>query len=127
MKKASWLLKFWLPVGIWMGMIFYFSSIPNLRVAESNFWDEILRSGAHFILYGIGYFLFFRAINFGKENLPAGKAGKNFLLPLFLTFAYGVFDEIHQAFVPTRTFQIKDLVVNFGGAFFGKIILGEKK
>ena len=117
----------WLPVGFWMGTVFYLSSIPNLRVSQINFWDEILRSGAHFVLYGIGYFLFFRAINFGRENLPASKAGKNFLLPLFLTFAYGIFDEIHQSLVPTRSFQIKDLLVDFGGAFLAKIILEEKK
>jgi VanZ family protein len=124
MKK---IFSLWLPVGFWMGIVFYLSSIPNLRVSQSNFWDETLRSGAHFILYGIGYFLFFRAINFDKENLPAGKAGKNFLLPLFLTFFYGFFDEIHQSFVPTRSFQIQDLIVDFSGAFLAKIILEEKK
>jgi len=124
MKKV---FSLWLPVGLWMGTVFYLSSIPNLRVSQINFWDEILRSGAHFVLYGIGYFLFFRAINFGRENLPASKAGKNFLLPLFLTFAYGIFDEIHQSLVPTRSFQIKDLIVDFSGAFLGKIILEEKK
>jgi len=117
MKK---IFSLWLPVGLWMGTVFYLSSIPNLRVSQSNFWDEILRSGAHFILYGIGYFLFFRAINFSKEE-------KNFLLPLFLTFFYGFFDEIHQSFVPTRSFQIQDLIVDFSGAFLGKIILEEKK
>ena len=117
MKK---IFSLWLPVGFWMGIVFCLSSIPNLRVSQSNFWDEILRSGAHFILYGIGYFLFFRAINFRKEK-------KNFLLPLFLTFLYGFFDEIHQSFVPTRSFQIQDLIVDFSGAFLAKIILEEKK
>ena len=117
MKKV---FSLWLPVGLWMGTVFYLSSIPNLRVSQSSFWDEILRSGAHFVFYGLGYFLFFRAINFGREK-------KNFLLPLFLTFAYGIFDEIHQSFVPTRSFQIKDLLVDFGGAFLAKIILEEKK
>jgi len=109
MKKV---FSLWSPVGIWMGTLFYLSSIPNLRVAESNFWDEILRSGAHFIFYGLGYFLFFRAIN-------SGKVKKNFLLPLLFTFTYGVFDEIHQAFVPTRSFQLKDLLVDFGGTIVG--------
>jgi len=124
MKKV---FSLWLPVGFWMGVMFYLSSIPNLRVSQSSFWDEILRSVAHFILYGVGYFLFFRAINYDKKNLPAGKTGKNFLLPLFLTFVCGVFDEIHQSLVPTRSFQIKDLIVDFSGAFLGKVILGEKK
>ncbi|MGB9706569.1 MAG: VanZ family protein [Microgenomates group bacterium] len=112
MKKIFFL---WLPVGIWMGTLFYFSSIPNLRAVENNFWDEIIRSGAHFVFYALGYFLFFRAINFGKTK-------KNFWLPLILTGTYGFFDEIHQTFVPTRTFQIKDLLVDFGGGFLGYLV-----
>lgn len=113
----------WTPVLIWTGVLFYFSSIPNLRAVESNFWDEIIRSAAHLFFYCLGYFLFFRAFNFGKKE-------KNFWLPLILTFAYGFFDEIHQSFVPTRTFQIKDLLVDFGGAAMGYFLIkkgGEKK
>ncbi|MGB9911265.1 MAG: VanZ family protein [Microgenomates group bacterium] len=111
-------IKLWLPVGIWMGTLFYLSSIPNLRVAENNFWDEIIRSGAHFLFYGIGYFLFFRAINFGKIK-------KDFLLPLICVWGYAFFDEVHQIFVPTRTFQWQDLVVDFSGGFFAKILKEE--
>lgn len=115
MKKAAWLLNFWLPVVAWAGVLFYFSSIPNLRAVESNFWDEIIRSSAHLFFYCFGYLLFFRAINFGKKE-------KNFWLPLILTVAYGFFDEIHQIFVPTRSFQVKDLLVDFSGAFLGGIL-----
>lgn len=112
MRKAFFL---WLPVGLWMGILFALSSIPNLRVSQSNFWDEILRSFAHFLFYIIGYFLFFRAINFENQK-------KNFLLPLILVCFYGFFDEIHQCFIPTRTFQVKDLLVDFSGGFLGYLI-----
>lgn len=115
MEKVKKIFNLWFPVFCWMGVLFCLSSIPNLRVAESNFWDEILRSGAHFIFYGIGYFLFFRAINFGRQ-------AKNFWLPLVLTFAYALFDEIHQTFVPTRSFQLQDLAVDFAGAAIGGLI-----
>lgn len=114
---------FWLPVAIWAAFLFYLSSIPNLRVVESNFWDEIIRSGAHLFFYCLGYFLFFRALNFGKKE-------KNFWLPLVFTIAYSFFDEIHQSLVPTRTFQAKDLLVDFGGAAMGYLVIkkgGEKK
>ena len=117
----------WLPVFIWAGMLFYLSSIPNLRAVESNFWDEIIRSSAHFGFYALGYFLFFRAINFGKANLPAGRQGKNFWLPMLLTCLYALSDEIHQFFVPTRSFQIKDLIVDFCGSGLGGLILWRLK
>lgn len=112
MKKT---FSLWLPVGLWMGVLFALSSIPNLRVSGSNFWDEILRSFAHFLLYAVGYVLFFRAINFECQK-------KNLLLPLILVCFYGLFDEVHQYFVPTRTFQIKDLLVDFSGGFLGYLI-----
>lgn len=128
MKKIFLVLYLWLPVIAWAGMLFYFSSIPNLRAVENNFWDEIIRSGAHFFFYSLGYFLFFRALNFQK-NLPAGKAGKkDFVLPLVLIFLYGISDEIHQSFVPTRSFQLKDLLVDFFGAGAGLVYnIGQKK
>ena len=36
-----------------------------------------------------------------------------------LTGAYGLFDEVHQLFVPTRTFQLIDIVIDFLGAIVG--------
>lgn len=86
---------------------------------ESNFWDEIIHSLAHFCLYGLGYWLFFRAIN--------QRPGVNFILPLILVFAYAFSDETHQLFVPTRSFQIQDLVIDFSGAFLAGLILKIKK
>ena len=42
------------------------------------------------------------------------------LLSMFITFtfcvAYGISDEIHQLFIPGRTFQLIDLVMDTGGA-----------
>lgn len=116
MKKWGLLIVLWLPVGVWMGVLFYLSSISNLRAVENVWLDEVIRTISHFCFYGLGYLLFFRALNFGKTK-------KNFLLPLFLTWGYGFSDEVHQIFVPTRTFQLMDLAVDFGGAFVGKVLL----
>ena len=103
---------------VWAATIFYFSSIPSLKASQNPALDEVVRTLAHFFLFGLGYFLLFRAINFSNSK-------KNFLLPLFLAFFYGLSDEIHQSFVPTRTFKMTDLAVDFGGAFIGKIMVEE--
>ena len=118
MKRVDLLFSLWLPVVFWCGTLFYFSSIPNLKASQNLVLDEVLRTIAHFLFYILGYWLFFRALNFGKQK-------KNFLLPLFLTCLYGLSDEIHQTFVPTRTFQLMDLAVDFSGAFIGKIMVEE--
>ena len=112
MRKKLFL---WLPVLAWASLVFYLSSIPNLRAVASNFWDEIIRSLAHFCLYGLGYFLLFRALN------------GNFLLALILTVGYALSDETHQLFVPTRAFQIQDLMIDWSGAGLGGLILWLKK
>lgn len=116
-KGAKTLIKLWLPVIFWCGLLFYLSAIPNLKAAQNPFWDEIIRSGVHFIFYGLGYFLFFRALNFERKE-------KDFWLPLVLVSLYGIFDELHQSFVPTRSFQLKDLGFNFSGAVLGRMMIG---
>lgn len=118
--KTGKILSLWLPVLAWASVIFYLSSIPNLRAVESNFWDEIIRSGAHFCLYGLGYFLFFRALNYQKKQ-------KNYFWPLMLSIAYALSDEIHQTFVPTRSFQMRDLLVDFSGAVMGYLTIKKER
>jgi len=116
MKKSISLLNLWLPVVFWCLLIFYFSSIPNLKTSQNPLWDEIIRSFMHGVFYAILYFLFFRALNFARKL-------KNLWLPLILSCLYGLSDEIHQFFVPTRTFQLKDLLVDFTGVTLGGLIL----
>lgn len=106
-------VKLWLPVFLWAGLLFYLSSVSGLKASANPAQDEIFRTTAHFLFYALGYGLFYRAVN----------QPKNFWLPLALTCLYGLLDELHQRFVPTRTFQIQDLAVDFGGAFMGLLII----
>lgn len=101
-----------------MAVLFYLSSISNLRAVPDPKRDELIRSGAHFLFYILGYLLFFRA--FSKEK-------KQFLLPLLAVLIYAFLDELHQHFVPVRTFQVQDLLIDGAGAFFGLILLQEKR
>jgi len=116
MKKLSLIIKLWLPVIVWCGFIFYLSSIPNLKATKNPFWDETIRSIIHGLFYAFLYLLFFRAINFKRNN-------KDFLTPITLSCLYALSDETHQLFVPTRTFQLKDILVDFTGIFAGALIL----
>src|SRR4030042_1098198 len=112
MEKVKQNVFLWAPVIIWCSLIFYFSSIPNLRAAENPFWDEIIRSFLHLIIYTILFVLFFRALNALKEK-------KDYLWPLLLSILYSFSDEIHQSLIPTRTFQTRDLLVDIMGIFLG--------
>ena len=116
MNKLRVILRLWLPVLLWCWLIFFLSSIPNLKTSQNPFLDEILRKTAHFLEYLILYALFFRALNWQKEK-------KNFWLPLLLTFLYSLSDEWHQSLVPTRAGRFKDIFIDNSGNLFGGLII----
>ncbi len=83
MSKFKLIFSLWLPVIFWCLLIFYFSSIPNLKTSQNPFWDEIFRSFAHFLMYGALFVLFFRALNFRVKK-------QEFWIPLILAWLYGL-------------------------------------
>lgn len=102
MKKF---LKFWLPVIVWMGVIFIFSSIPNLKTNLKE--DYILRKIAHMIEFGILTFLFFRAIRLDEPKLK-----KAIVFAVIIALFYAFSDEFHQLFVVGRQCSIKDVGID---------------
>ena len=112
MKKFLVLINLWLPVLGWGGLIFFLSSVTSLKTAPDPYWDAIFRNILHLFFWGVLAALFFRAVNSPSRQ-------KNWWLPFGLAWAYGLFDELHQAFVPTRTFQKTDLFLDGLGSFLG--------
>lgn len=113
--------KLWLPVFLWCGVIFYFSSIPQLSTGW-GIWDLILRKAAHLTEYAILTFLFYRAIK-GSFN-PV-----SFYLvfwPSLLTVLYAVSDEFHQSFVLGRTASGLDLLIDSIGIIIFYIFIKSK-
>lgn len=105
MKKLLWL---WLPVIAWSGLIFYFSSIPQLEVTSEPVGNFLTRKLAHLFEYAVLYLLIMRATQFKRPGLA-----------FVLTVAYSITDELHQALVPTRTAKIEDVVLDAFGASLG--------
>ena len=98
----------WGPVLIYMFLIFHFSSEQNpMPAVTERVWDKIL----HFVEYGGLAVLLFRA--FSSEGLGWLAAAA---FALLVTSAYGVSDEWHQAFVPSRTSDVRDWLADTIGA-----------
>lgn len=89
----------WLPVFLWAGVIFFFSSLPQQKVTETFFTDFLIKKFAHISEYAILFALTFRA------------AEKKFLITFILVILYSISDEIHQAFVPGRSSKISDVFI----------------
>jgi len=107
MRKILLFLRLWLPVGLWCGVIFYLSSLPNLATPWGT-WDIILRKGAHITEYGILAFLVWRAI-FHSIKIDLSKT---YAWSGAISLLYAVSDEIHQIFVPTRHGSIYDILID---------------
>ena len=95
----------WLPVLVWAGVIFAFSSIPSLNSGLGT-WDLILRKCAHMTEYAILAVLLVRAT-------------RSYGWAFALTVAYAGTDEFHQTFVRGRHGSSIDVGIDAVGALIG--------
>jgi len=86
----------------WMGVLWYFSSLPATGAGLPHPWDK----GAHLLAYALLGFLLGRGLG---GLYPA----------FFLAALYGLVDEWHQSFVPGREAFGLDLLADFLGAYLG--------
>jgi len=132
-------LKYWLPLLIWLCVIFVGSTdlmsaeqtsrflVPFLRwlkpdistgaLAQVHFF---VRKLGHISEYAILAILLWRALRSGM-NLRI----KMSLLFVAVWLACGIFaagDEFHQSFVPSRTASLLDVMIDLSGAFIGLAI-----
>lgn len=106
MKRQLWL---WAPPLAYAGLIFYLSSRP---VPEAIAPPEGLDKVYHLAEYAVLGALLARAF------LGAG-ARTAILWAGLLGAAYGLTDEVHQYFVPSRSAEVLDAVADAAGSFLG--------
>ncbi len=101
----------WLYVICWLGVIFYFSSQPDLKSSLPTTWDFIFRKIAHISEYFVLAFLFFKAVS--NYSLSSHK---KIILTLFFPILIAVFDEYYQTTVPGRGGSFRDVFIDAVGA-----------
>lgn len=102
----------WVPAGLWMALIFALSAQAGLRVSDDPSVDGPFRHVVHIVVYAVLAVLLVHAIQ------APGK-GQLLWLAALLATAYGVTDEIHQAFVPLRNGNLFDVLLDGVGALIG--------
>ena len=80
----------------------------------------LVRKTAHFTEYAILGSLFF--LNLKSWQRSKNSTSMNILLSLIFSFLYACTDELHQIFVPGRSAQFRDVLIDTLGASFGTII-----
>jgi VanZ family protein len=106
LRRQPW-LNLWLPLIVWMGLIFFLSAQPHLPQTHAGWADELLSSSAHAFEYGILAVLWARVLGRRPRGWPLAAA---------LTMLYALSDEFHQTFVPGRHADPWDLVFDGLGA-----------
>lgn len=102
------LLWYWLPLFVWMLLIFTFSAQPSLRISSVNWQDFIFRKIAHIIEYLILSYLSFRAFHYGSGL----SRSTGLILAFFLTLIYAITDEFHQTRIPDRDGRLRDVAID---------------
>jgi VanZ family protein len=144
------LVRFWLPVVLWLGWMFFASTDvmssehtsrfigpflrwwkPDITLAAVESIQLVVRKCAHAVDYAILSMLLYRAIRHqyrvgAKAASARAKRRDNFLFVAVLTFTLtlllAVGDEFHQSFVPSRTASARDVGIDMGGALIGLFI-----
>ncbi len=107
-------IAFAIVVLIWMGVIFYASSLPGTATGPNTpLWTFFLKT-LHFVNFGVLALLFLALLK-GKRRL-ADIGLTVFLISLLFTIVYAMSDEYHQKFSPGRHPAVKDVVIDMLGA-----------
>ncbi len=93
-----------------MFLIFLLSSTPGEAINSAGLDNEILHINGHFLMFLLLSIMYF-------------KATKKIFYAIFLTFLYGIFDEIHQVFTPMRSAGVFDVFVDTLGGILGGVII----
>jgi VanZ family protein len=127
---------YWLPIIIWMIVIFMFSSQNgnqsehnnrfvidllkhlgiNLDTALKNNSNFIVRKCAHMTEYFILYILVFRALS---QEISYSKA---LICSLVIVSAYASTDEFHQSFIPGRGPSVRDVMIDTCGGIIALLV-----
>ncbi len=108
----------WLAVLAWAGLIFLLSAQQGLRVSQDPGVDRPIREVAHGCTYAVLTILLGWALS--GRRAPSVRV---MVAAATLAFLYGISDEWHQTFVPTRTGRPQDLIWDGIGILIGVGVL----
>lgn len=106
-------LRFWFPLLVYSGIIFYVSSLEAVETPQSiPHFDKVF----HLAEYGLFGLLLARAISHAATRIDRTTLIWFTVLGAFL---YGLSDEFHQSMVPGRTADAMDLLADTIGGLLG--------
>jgi VanZ family protein len=140
------LCKYWLPLILWMAVIFSASTRLGAPANTSAFFRPLMhwlfpgmserkieeihyfvRKTAHFVEYAVLGFLAWRAVHLDPA-FSSFSVRRHYWFAILFCMLYASTDEFHQSFVPTRQPAVQDVLLDTCGAGFGLLAtLGVRK
>ena len=133
---------YWVLVILWMALIFFFSHQPATESSELSLGitevivdmvntiapdkdillnqdniNFLIRKAAHFGVYLILGLLVSNGLIFSKIS-----RGKVIYLALIICVLYATSDELHQLFIPGRSGQVSDVLLDSAGSIVGILL-----
>lgn len=121
----------------WMALIFYLSNQPASTSSElsgsivqffislvswlpitvdSHMLHFLIRKSAHFVAYFILGLLTFHAVQLYK-----GTNVHTIMMASLIAVVYAISDEFHQTFIPGRSGEMRDVIIDSAGSLIGII------
>jgi hypothetical protein len=107
-------VKWWLPVLVWMGVIFAGSSIGSLPRVGGRATDSVAHRAAHVMEFAILGALTLRAVGQDRRTTK-----RELIITLIIIALYGASDEFHQRFTPGRSSEGIAVVFDVAGGLVG--------
>ena len=128
----------WVPAILWMGCIFFLSHqlaqassslsggvmdwiisfIPSTTSIHMDVLHIIIRKGAHFGAYFILAVFVIFALKQQVRNV------RSYGIAFIICFLFAASDEFHQLFIPGRSGEIKDVLLDSSGSLLGLVGYG---
>jgi VanZ family protein len=140
--KFKKIVIYWLPMLVWMAIIFTASGDTQSSRHSSTLFEPLLRwlcpwlapprveeihylfrKICHLTEYAVLAVLCWRAIRQPQRHDPRPWRWPEAGLALAIVWLYAASDELHQVFVPSRTGQFSDVIVDVSGGAIGLALL----
>lgn len=138
MSRGRIFLKYWLPVILWMGLIYTASAdrasmqhssriiepilrwlFPHLAIATVHQIVYLVRKCAHLTEYAVLGLFLWRALRKPVRHDSRPWNWREAFIVLGWVALYAASDEFHQLFVPSRQASVWDVLIDTSGASLG--------
>ena len=105
---------------LYMGFIFWLSSLPSKQIPKTGVLGGVPQSLKHLVEFTILGILMSLVISQVYNN-----SSLDILYSSLFSICYGIFDEIHQYFTPTRYCTVEDIFIDAIGSVIGVLLFNK--